>query len=90
MSYSRTYRHSNGVGPYRTNWNGGQNQQNGRQTATGNHAEQAQQAETAKTEIERQVNSKARSQTSKDSSLQSSPLNCNDGDLDLFLLTHSF
>lgn len=50
MSYSRTYRNSNGVGAYRTNLNEGQNE---RQGATGSQAEQPQQEETAAPSLER-------------------------------------
>lgn len=50
MSYSRTYRNSNGVGAYRTNLNEGQNE---RQGATGSQAEQPQQQETAAPSLER-------------------------------------
>ena len=52
MSYSRTYRNSNGVGAYRTNLNEGQNE---RQGATGSQAEQPQQEETASPSLERRV-----------------------------------
>ena len=52
MSYSRTYRNSNGVGAYRTNLNEGQNE---RQGATGSQAEQPQQQETAAPSLERRV-----------------------------------
>lgn len=52
MSYSRTYRNSNGVGAYRTNLNEGQNE---RQGATGSQAEQPQQEETAAPSLERRV-----------------------------------
>ena len=52
MSYSRTYRNSNGVGAYRTNLNDGQNE---RQGATGSQVEQPQQEETAAPSLERQV-----------------------------------
>lgn len=52
MSYSRTYRNSNGVGAYRTDLNEGQNE---RQGATGSQAEQPQQQETAAPSLERRV-----------------------------------
>lgn len=50
MSYSRTYRNSNGVGAYRRNRNEGRNEG---QAATGIQAEQPQQEETAAPSLER-------------------------------------